>query len=95
MLAGSGIDTLDPKRTEVAFLGFTVAVRVTQTFLIGILGYGPDVLPCEEVCLRIFLRRALEATEFTDLGILHFLILRMSALPPYGRLLLLGHSVKQ
>ena len=41
VLTGSGIDTLNPKRTEVAFLSFTVAVCVTQTFLIGILGYCP------------------------------------------------------
>ena len=62
-------------------------LRVVHTVLTG---SCVDTLNPKRVCLRIFLRRALEATEFTDLGILHFLILRMSALPPYGRLLLLG-----
>ena len=49
VLACSRVDTGDPEGTECALLSFAVAVCVGQTFFVGILGYGPDVLPGEEV----------------------------------------------
>ncbi len=54
VLTGCGVYTLDPKRAEITFFGFTVTVCVAQTFFIGILGYGPDILPCEEVTAGLF-----------------------------------------
>lgn len=42
--ACGGIDTLDPKCAEVAFLVAAVAESVGQTFLPSVLGNGPDVL---------------------------------------------------
>ena len=77
MLAGGGVDTLDPQGAEFALLGLAVAIGVGETFLVGVLCNCPDILAGRKlprVLERIFLRRALEATELTDLGInfLHF-----------------------
>ena len=47
--AGSSIDTLNPKRTEVALLGTTVAISVGETLFIGIFCYRPDVFACTKV----------------------------------------------
>ena len=44
VLTCSGIDSLNPEGAESALLGFTVAVCVSQTLLIGVLGYRPDIL---------------------------------------------------
>ena len=54
VLAGSCVDTGNPQGTESAFLGFAIAVCVGETFFVGILGYGPDVLPCKEVTAGFF-----------------------------------------
>ena len=47
--AGSGVDTLDPERAEVALLVLAVAVSIGKTFFPGILGYGPYVLTAAEI----------------------------------------------
>ena len=54
VLTCSGIDTSDPKRAEVALFGFAVAVCISQTFLIGVLGNRPDVFPGEEITAGLF-----------------------------------------
>lgn len=54
VLTGSGVDTLNPKRAEIAFLLLTVAVCVAQTFLVGVLGYSPDIFPCKEITACLF-----------------------------------------
>jgi hypothetical protein len=66
------VDALDPQGAEFALLSFSVTVCVGETFFVGVLRNRPNVLPGQEVAAvleRIFLRRALEATELTDLGI--------------------------
>ena len=49
VLTCSSIDTLDPECAEVALLGPAVTVSIGETFLVGVLGYGPNVLSCEEI----------------------------------------------
>ena len=49
VLTRGGVDPLDPKGAEVALLGLAVAIGVSQTFLISVLRYGPDVLSGEEI----------------------------------------------
>ena len=49
VLTRGGIDPLDPEGAEVALLGLAVAIGVSQTFLISVLRYGPDVLSGEEI----------------------------------------------
>ena len=46
---GSGVDTLNPQSTEVAFFIFTVAVSVGKTFFPSVLGNGPYVTTATEV----------------------------------------------
>ena len=41
---GSCVNTLNPKSTEVALLGATIAECISQTFLPGILCNGPHIL---------------------------------------------------
>ena len=49
VLTGGGVDPLDPEGAEVALLGLAVTVGVGQTFLVGVLSYGPDILSGEEI----------------------------------------------
>jgi len=49
VLTRGSVDTLDPEGAEVALLGLAVTVSIGQTFLVGVLGYGPNILPGEEV----------------------------------------------
>ena len=49
VLTRGGVDPLDPKGAEVALLGLAVAIGVSQTFLISVLRYGPDILSGEEI----------------------------------------------
>ena len=42
--ASSSIDTLNPKRAEIALLVATIAESVGETLLPSILGYGPHIL---------------------------------------------------
>ena len=49
VLAGGGVDTLDPESPEFALLGLAVTVGIGQTFLIGVLRYRPNVLPGKEI----------------------------------------------
>ena len=49
ILTRGGVDPLDPKGAEVTLLGLAVAVGVSQTFLISVLSYGPDILSGEEI----------------------------------------------
>ena len=49
MLAGGGIDTLDPQGAEFAFLGLSVAVCIGETFLVSVLCNCPDILAGEEI----------------------------------------------
>ena len=42
--ASGSVDTLNPQSAEVALLVTTVAVSISETLLIGVLGYRPDVL---------------------------------------------------
>ena len=48
VLTGGGVDSLDPKGTEITLLGLAVTVGVSQTFLVSVLGYGPDISSGEE-----------------------------------------------
>jgi len=49
VLTRGGVDPLDPKGAEVALLGLAVAIGVSQTFLVSVLRYGPDVPSGEEI----------------------------------------------
>ena len=49
VLTGSGIDSLDPESAECTLLGLTVTIGVGETFLVGVLRYGPDILSGEEI----------------------------------------------
>ena len=49
VLTGSGIDSLDPESAECTLLGLTVTISVGETFLVGVLRYGPDILSGEEI----------------------------------------------
>jgi len=49
VLTCSGIDSLDPECAEVTLVSLTVTICVCKTFLVGILGYGPNVLPGKEI----------------------------------------------
>ena len=49
VLTSRGVDTLDPECAECAFLPATVAIGIGETFLVSVLGYGPDIPPGEEV----------------------------------------------
>lgn len=46
---GSSVDTLNPKRAEVAFFILTVTVSISKTFFPSVLGYGPNVTAATEV----------------------------------------------
>lgn len=39
----TGVDTLDPQGTEVALLGFAIAVGIDETFFDRVLGDGPNI----------------------------------------------------
>ncbi len=41
--AATCVDTVDPQRTELSFLGFSIAVGVGLTFFPLVLGYCPNV----------------------------------------------------
>ena len=47
--AGSCIDTLNPKGAECALLVLAITVCIGETFLVGVLGNGPNVLTCAKV----------------------------------------------
>ena len=49
VLTRGGIDPLDPKGAEIALLGLAVTIGVSQTFLVSVLSYGPDILSGEEI----------------------------------------------
>ena len=49
VLTGGGVDPLDPEGAEVALLGLAVTVGVSQTFLVSVLSYGPDIPSGEEI----------------------------------------------
>ena len=49
VLTGGGVDSLDPKGTEITLLGLAVTVGVSQTFLVSVLSYGPDIPSGEEI----------------------------------------------
>jgi len=44
VLAGSSINPLNPKRTEVPLLGFAVAIGVLAGFFDGLIGYAESIL---------------------------------------------------
>ena len=54
VLACSGIDTGDPEGAEIALFVLAVAVCISQTFFIGVLGNRPDVFPGEEITAGLF-----------------------------------------
>ena len=54
MLASTGVDSLDPKRAELALLEFPAYVCVAQAFLHRIFCDGPDVLAGSIVALCHF-----------------------------------------
>ena len=45
VLTCGSIDSLDPESAEIALVGLAVTISIGETFLVGVLGYGPDVLP--------------------------------------------------
>ena len=49
ILTSSGVDPLDPQGTEFALLALAVTVSISKSFLVGVLCYGPDILPREEI----------------------------------------------
>ena len=49
VLAGSGVDSLDPEGTESTLLGLAVTIGVGETFLVGVLRYSPDILSGKEI----------------------------------------------
>ena len=49
VLTSGGVDSLDPEGAEVALLGLAVTIGVSQTFLVSVLSYGPDILSGEEI----------------------------------------------
>ena len=49
VLAGSGVDALDPEGAEVAFFVLAVTVGVGKTFFPGVFGNGPHVTAASEV----------------------------------------------
>ena len=49
VLTGGGVDPLDPEGAEVALLGLAVTVGISQTLLISVLCYGPDIPSGEEI----------------------------------------------
>ena len=53
MLTAGGVDSLDPKSTEVALLGFAVAVCVGETFLVGVLRNRPNISSRQEVAFGL------------------------------------------
>ena len=52
--ACSSVDTLNPKRAEVALFGATVAEGIGQTFFPSVFGNGPNVLTCAIVAASKF-----------------------------------------
>ena len=49
VLTRGGVDPLDPEGAEIALLGLAVTVGVSQTFLVSVLCYGPDIPSGEEI----------------------------------------------
>ena len=39
------VDSLYPKSAEIALLGLAVAISIGETFLVGVLRYGPNISP--------------------------------------------------
>jgi len=54
MHAGSSVDTLNPKGTEVAFFVLTVTVSIGKTFLPCVFGNGPYITAASEVAAGKF-----------------------------------------
>ena len=54
VLTGSGVDSLDPEGTECTLLGLAVTVSVSETFLVSVLRYSPDILSGEEITAGSF-----------------------------------------
>ena len=44
VLTAGGVDPLDPEGAEIALLGPAVAIGIGESFLVGVLRYGPDIL---------------------------------------------------
>ena len=53
VLAGGGVDALDPQGAEFALLSFSVTVSVGETFFVGVLRNRPNVLPGQEVAASL------------------------------------------
>lgn len=49
VLTRGRVDSLDPEGTESTLLGLTVTVSVSETFLVSVLRYCPDILSGEEI----------------------------------------------
>ena len=53
VLAGGGVDALDPQGAELTLFRFSVTVCVGETFFVGVLRNRPNVLPGEEVAASL------------------------------------------
>ena len=49
VLTCSSVDSLDPKSTESALLVLTVTVSISETLLVGVLCYRPNVLSRKKI----------------------------------------------
>ncbi len=65
----AGVDTLDPQAAESPLFVFAIAVCILQTLLDCVFGNSPNVSPRAEVTFKTFFRLALDATAFTERGI--------------------------
>ncbi len=54
VLVSGGIDTYNPKRTEITFLRFSIAIGVCQTLFIRVLRHCPDVPASAELTFGLF-----------------------------------------
>jgi len=54
VLTCGGVDSLDPKRAEIALLGTAVTVCVGETFLVGVLRNRPNIPSRQEVATGSF-----------------------------------------
>ena len=52
--SGTSINSGDPKRSEVSFFGFSVAVGVKHGFFYGVFGHGPDVFTSSKITFGLF-----------------------------------------
>ena len=53
VLTCGSVDTLNPEGAELSLLGFTVTVSISETFLIGVLCYRPNIPAGQEIAASL------------------------------------------